>query len=152
MYPSTECLSITCRSVLLTVCSASKLNMLYISIYLSIHLYPMSVQSVKKGNECTLATAHKKFQHTLARAEKSVKYRVWQGRNKTYFYHIIHRETQNSPAKVFTKSAGLPANRRRLRFFTPRPNTARKFSNCRSNKGYIYQPIYLSIYILFITI
>ena len=77
----------------------------------------MSVQSVKKRNGCTLATAHKKFQHTLAGAETSVKYRVWPGRNKTYFYHTIRRETQNSPAKVFTKSAGLPAKRRPLRFF-----------------------------------
>ena len=99
-------------------------------------LYPMSVQSVKKRNGCTLATAHKKIQHTLAEAEKSVKYRVWPGRNKAYFYNTICRETQNSPAKVFTKSAGLPAKRSPLRFFTPRPNTARKFSSCRSDKGY----------------
>ena len=98
--------------------------------------YPMSVQSVKKRNGCSLATAHKKFNHTLAGAEKSVKYRVWPWRNKTYFYNTICRETQNSPAKVFTKSAGLPAKRRPLRFFTPRPNTARKFSSCRSDKGY----------------
>ena len=97
----------------------------------------MSVQSVKKLNGCTLATAHKKFQHTLAGAEKSVKYRVWPGRNKTYFYHTIRRETQNLPAKVFTKSAGLSAKRRPLRFFTPRPNTARKFLSCRSDKGYV---------------
>ena len=99
-------------------------------------LYPMSVQSVKKRNGCTLATAHKKIQHTLVGAEKSVKYRVWPGRNKAYFYNTICRETQNSPAKVFTKSAGLPAKRRPLRFFTPRPNIARKFSSCRSDKGY----------------
>ena len=33
-------------------------------------LYPMSVQSVKKRNGCTLATAHKKFQHTLDGAKK----------------------------------------------------------------------------------
>ena len=46
------------------------------------------------------------------------------------------RKTQNSPAKVFTKSAGLSAKRRPLRFFTPRPNTARKISSCRSDKGY----------------
>ena len=98
--------------------------------------YPMSVQSVKKRNGCTLATAHKKIQHTLAGAEKSVKYRVWPGRNKAYFYNTICRETKNSPAKVFTKSAGLPAKRRPLRFFTPRPNTARKFWSCRSDKGY----------------
>ena len=97
----------------------------------------MSVQSLKKRNGCTLATAHKKFQHTLAGGEKSVKYRVWPGRNKRYFYHTIHRETPNSPAKVFTKSAGLPAKRRPLRFFTPRPNTARKFSSYRSDKGYV---------------
>ena len=96
----------------------------------------MSVQSVKKRYGCTLATAHKKIQHTLAGAEKSVKYRVWPGRNKAYFYNTICRETQNSPAKVFTKSAGLPAKRRPLRFFTPRPNTTRKFSSCRSDKGY----------------
>ena len=96
----------------------------------------MSVQSVKKRNGCTLATAHKKFQHTLAGAEKSVKYRVWPGRNKTYFYHTICRETKNSPAKVFTTSAGLPAKRRPLRIFMPRPNTARNFSSCRSDKGY----------------
>ena len=79
----------------------------------------MSVHSVKKRNGCTLATAHKKFQHTLAGAEKSVKYRVWPGRNKTYFYNTMRRETQNSPAKVFTKSAGLPAKRHPLRFFHP---------------------------------
>ena len=54
----------------------------------------MSVQSIKKRNGCTLATAHKKFQHTLAGAEKSVKYRVWPGRNKTYFYHTKRRQTQ----------------------------------------------------------
>ena len=47
--------------------------------------YPMSVQSVKKRNGCTLATAHKKIQHTLAGAEKSVKYRVWPGRKKRIF-------------------------------------------------------------------
>ena len=97
----------------------------------------MSVQSVKKRNGCTLATAHKNFQHTLAGAEKRVKYRVWPQRNKTYVYYTIHRGTQNSPAKVFTKPAGLPAKRRQLRFFTPRPNTARKFSSCRSDKGYV---------------
>ena len=102
----------------------------------TVGLYPMSVQSVKKRNGCTLATAHKKIQHTLAGAEKSVKYRVWPGRNKAYFYNTICRETQNSPAKVFTKSAGLPVKRRPLRFFTPRQNTARKFSSCRSDKGY----------------
>ena len=97
----------------------------------------MSVQSVKKRNGCTLATAHKKIQHTLAGAEKSVKYRVWPGRNKTYFHYTIRRETQNSPAKVFTKSARLPAKQRPLRFFTPWPNTARKFSSCRlDHKGY----------------
>ena len=96
----------------------------------------MSVQSVKKRNGCTLATAHKKIQHTLAGAEKNVKYRVWPGRNKTYFYHTMCRKTQNSSAKVFTKSAGLRAKRRPLRFFTPRPNAARKFSSCRSDKGY----------------
>ena len=96
----------------------------------------MSIHSVKKRNGCTLATAHKKFQHTLAGAEKSVKYRVWPGRNKTYFYHTISRKTQNSPAKVCTKSAGLLAKRRQIRFFTPRPNIARKFLSCRSDKGY----------------
>ena len=68
--------------------------------------------------------------------KKNVKYRVWPGRNKTYFYHTIRSETSNSPAKVFTKSAGLPANWRPLRFFTPRPNTARKFLSCRWDKGY----------------
>ena len=66
----------------------------------------MSVQSLKKRNGCTLATAHKKFQHTLAGAEKSIKYRVWPRRNIMYFYLTICRETPNSPAKVFTKSAG----------------------------------------------
>ena len=71
--------------------------------------YPMSLQSVTKRNGCTLATADKKFQQTLADAEKSVKYRVWPGRNKTYFYHTIRRETRNLPAKVFTKSARWPA-------------------------------------------
>ena len=108
-------------------------------LYFTELLYPMSdsVQSVKKHNWCTLATAHKKFQHTLARTEKSVKHRVWPGRNKTYFYHTIHRETQNSPAKLFTTSAGLPAKRCPLRFFTPRPNTARKFLSCLSDKGYL---------------
>ena len=75
----------------------------------------------------------KKFQHTLAGAEKSVKYRVWPGRNKTYFHHTIRRETQNSPAKVFTKSARLPAKRRPLRFFTPRCN--RIFRN-RTNRNH----------------
>ena len=99
-------------------------------------LYPMSAQSVKKRNGCTLATSHEKFQHTLAGPEKSVKYRVWPGRNKTCFYHTIGRQTQNASAKVFTKSAGLPAKRRPLRFFTPRPNTARKLLSCRSEKGY----------------
>ena len=89
-----------------------------------------------KRNGCTLVTAHQKFQQTLAGAEKSVKYQVWPGRNKTYFYHTIRRETRNLPAKVFTKSAGWPAKRRPLRFFTPRPNTARKFLSCRSDKGY----------------
>ena len=87
--------------------------------------YPMSLQRVKKPNGCTLATAHKKLQHTLGGAEKSVKYRVWPRQNKTYFSHTIRRETQNSPAKVFTKSAGLPNKRHSLRFFKPRPNTAR---------------------------
>ena len=67
----------------------------------------MSVQRVKKRNGCTLATAHKKIQHNLIGAEKSVK------------YHTIRIETQNLPAKVLTKSAGLPAKRRPLRFFTP---------------------------------
>ena len=33
----------------------------------------MSVQSVKKRNGCTLATAQKKFQHTLAGAKKKRK-------------------------------------------------------------------------------
>ena len=105
------------------------------SIFLNMQ-YPKSVQSVKKRNGCTLATAHKKFQHTLAGAEKSVKYPVWPGRNKTCFYNTLRRETQNSPAKVFTKSAGLPAKRRPLCFLTPLPNTACKFSSCRSDKGY----------------
>ena len=91
-----------------------------------ITLYPMSVQSVKKLNGCSLATAHKKNSAYFGQGgKKSVKYRVWPGQNKTYFYHTIRRETQNSSAKVFTKSAGLPAKRRPLRFFTPLPNTAR---------------------------
>ena len=91
-----------------------------LDLLITVHFrYPMSVQSVKKRNGCTLATALKKFQHTLAGAEKSVKYRVWPGRNKTYFYHTIHRETQNSPAKVFPKSAGLLAKRRPLCFLRP---------------------------------
>ena len=47
------------------------------------------------------------------------------------------RKNQNLPANVFTKSAGLSAKRRPLRFLTPRPNTARKFSSCRSDKGYV---------------
>ena len=36
-------------------------------------IYPMSTQSVKKHNVCTLTTAHKKFQHTLAGVEKKRK-------------------------------------------------------------------------------
>ena len=100
------------------------------------YIYPMSAQSVKKRNGCTLATAHKKFQQTLAGTEKSVKYQVGPGRNKTSFYHTIRRDTRNLPAKVFTKSAGWSAKRRPLRFFTPPPNTARKFSSWRTDKGY----------------
>ena len=100
-------------------------------------IYPMSVQSVKKCNGCTLATAHKKFSAYFGRGGKKRKVpSLAAGRNKTYFHHTIHRGTQNSPAKVFTKSAGLPAKRRQLRLFTPWPNTARKFSSCRSDKGY----------------
>ena len=95
--------------------------------------YPMSLQRVKKPDGCTLATAHKKFQHTLGGAEKSIKYRVWPGRNKMYFYHTTRRETQNSPAKVFTKSAGLPNKRRSLRFFKTRPNTARNLHSQELN-------------------
>ena len=50
-------------------------------------LYPMSVQSVNKRNECMLTPAHKKSQHTLAGAEKGVNFGVWPGKKKTYFYH-----------------------------------------------------------------
>ena len=47
---------------------------------------PMSVQSVMGVLWPLLA---RKCQHTLGRAEKSVKFRVWPGRNKTYFYHAL---------------------------------------------------------------
>ena len=96
----------------------------------------MSVQNVKKRNGCTLATAHKKIQQTLAGAEKSVKYRVWPGQNKTYFYHTIRRETRNLPAKYSQNLLDGRPNDARYAFLRPRPNTARKFSSCRSDKGY----------------
>ena len=86
-------------------------------------LYPMSVQSV-------MGVLWPPLTKNLSI--------LWTERNKTYFYHTIRRETQNSPAKVFTKSAGLPTKPCPLRFFTIWPNTARKFSSCRSDKGYSY--------------
>ena len=59
-------------------------NMLIVTIFQHL-LYPMSAQSVKKRNGCTLATAHKKIHHTLAGAEKSVKFRVWPSGIKRIF-------------------------------------------------------------------
>ena len=74
------------------ITALANVDALYFQLFFSVTAYQILFSLVvsylisydrQKRNGCTLATTHKKIQHTLASAEKSLKFRVLQEPNKT---------------------------------------------------------------------